>query len=112
MDKRKIAVVALLVVFVVGMSMSTVSASKTVKIGKYKCKLSNKDIKKIKKGKSVTKSSGKYIKYRDYTTHKIKKAKVKISVRKRSNDGGTVKGKYYVEAWSSEGPINCKWIRL
>ena len=51
MDKRKVAVVALLVVFVVGMSLSTVSASKTVKIGKYKCKLSNKDIKKIKKGK-------------------------------------------------------------
>ena len=38
MDKRKVAVVALLVVFVVGMSLSTVSASKTVKIGKYKCK--------------------------------------------------------------------------
>ena len=111
MDKRKIAVVALLVVFVVGMSLSTVSASKTVKIGKYKCKLSNKDIKKIKKGKHVTKS-GKYIKYRDYATNKIKKAKVKISVSKRSNDGGTVKGKYYVEAWSSCGPINCKWIRL
>ena len=66
----------------------------------------------LEKGKQVTKSSGKYIKYWDYTTHKIKKAKVKISVRKRSNDGGTVKGKYYVEAWSSEGPINCKWIRL
>ena len=112
MDKRKVAVVALLVVFVVGMSMSTVSASKTVKIGKYKCKLSNKDIKKIKKGKSVTKSSGKYIKYRDYSTHKIKKAKVKISVSKCSNDGGTVKGKYYVESWSSQGPIKYKWIRL
>ena len=49
MDKRKIAVVALLVVFVVGMSLSTVSASKTVKIGKYKCKLSKKDIKKSKR---------------------------------------------------------------
>ena len=71
-----------------------------------------KDIKKIKKGKQVTKSSGKYIKYWDYATNKYRKAKVKISVRKRSNDGGTVKGKYYVEAWSCDGPINCKWIRL
>ena len=49
MDKRKIIVISLLVLFVIGMSMSSVSASKTVKIGKYKCKLSNKDIKKIKK---------------------------------------------------------------
>ena len=112
MDKRKIAVVALLVLFVVGMSLSTVSASKTVKIGKYKCKLSNKDIKKIKKGKQVTKSSGKYIKYKDYVTHKIKKAKVKISVSKRANDGGTKKGKYYAEAWSSIGIIGYKWVKL
>ena len=112
MDKRKILVISLLVLFVVGMSLSSVSASKIVKVGKYKCKLSKKDIKKIKKGKQVTKSSGKYIKYWDYATNKYRKAKVKISVRKRSNDGGTVKGKYYVEAWSSCGPINCKWIRL
>ena len=94
------------------MSMSSVSASKTVKIGKYKCKLSNKDIKKIKNGKQVTKNTGKYYKYRDYFTKKIRKAKVKITVRDCANDGYVKKGKYYAEAWCSDGPIKCKWIRL
>ena len=112
MDKRKIIVLSVLVLFVLGMSLSSVSASKTVKIGKYKCKLSNKDIKKIKNGKQVTKSTGKYLKYRDYLTKKIRKVKVKISISRRANDGGTVRGKYYAEAWSCDGPIKSKWIRL
>ena len=112
MDKRKILVISLLVLFVVGMSLSSVSASKIVKVGKYKCKLTNKDIKKIKKGKSVTKKTGKYFKYRDYLTKKIRKVKVKISISKRANDGGTRRGKYYAEAWCSDGPIKAKWIRL
>ena len=94
------------------MSLSSVSASKIVKVGKYKCKLTNKDIKKIKKGKSVTKKTGKYFKYRDYLTKKIRKVKVKISISKRANDGGTRRGKYYAEAWSCDGPIKSKWIRL
>lgn len=112
MDKKKILVVSILVLFVIGMSLGSVSASKTVKIGKYKCKLSNKDIKKIKQGKQVTKNTGKYIKYKDYSTKKIKKAKVKISISKSANDGGTKKGKYYVESWSGMGPIAMKWIKL
>ncbi|WP_405293693.1 hypothetical protein [Methanobrevibacter sp.] len=111
MDKRKILVLSLLVLFVVGMSLSAVSASKNVKIGKYKVKLTNSDIKKIKNGKQVTKSTGKYIKYQA-SANKIVKAKVKISVSKKSNDGGTKKGKYYAESWSSAGPIKFRWVKL
>ena len=111
MDKRKIIVLTLLIIFVIGMSLSAVSASKTVKVGKYKVKLTNKDIKKIKKGKHVTKSTGKYVKYK-YSNNKVVKAKVKISVSKRSNDGGTKKGKYYAESWSGLGPIRSKWVKL
>lgn len=103
---------SVLVLFVIGMSLGSVSASKTVKIGKYKCKLSNKEIKKVKHGKQVTKKTGKYIKYKDYSTKKVKKVKVKISISKTANDGGTKNGKYYTEAWSSYGPIAFKWIKL
>jgi len=111
MDKRKVIVLTILVLFVIGMSLSAVSASKNVKVGKYKVKLTSKDIKKIKKGKQVTKSTGKYVKYK-VSAYKIIKAKVKISISKKSNDGGTKKGKYYAEAWSSAGPIQFKWVKL
>lgn len=94
------------------MAVGSVSAAKTVKVGKYKIKLSNKEIKKIKKGKHITKSTGKYFKYRDYFTKKIKKVRVKISVGKWANDGATKKGRYYAEAWSSAGPISSRWVKL
>ena len=112
MDKRKVIVIAVLVLFVIGMSMSAASANKNVKVGRYKVKLTSSDIKKIKKGKQITKQTGKYKKYKDASTGKIKKAKVKISVSKTANDGATKKGKYYAESWSSAGPIDCKWIKL
>lgn len=112
LNRKQILVISLLIVFVVGMSLAPVSASKTVKIGKYSCKLSNSDIKKIKHGKQVNKNTGKYYKYKDYSTKKMKKAKVKISVSKYAPDGGTKKGKYFVEAWSGAGPIAFKWIKL
>jgi hypothetical protein len=40
--------VVLLTVFVLGMVLAPVAASHTVKIGKYKCKLTNKQYKKLK----------------------------------------------------------------
>ena len=110
MDKKKIIVLSVLLVFVLGMSLSAASAAKTVKVDKYKVKLSNKDIKKIKKGKTVTKNTGKFLKYKD--GGKIKKAKIKISISKKADDGATKKGKYYAEAWSIDGPIKDKWICL
>ena len=49
MNKKGLILAGLLAVFVMGMILAPVSASHTVKIGKYKCKLTNKQYKKLKK---------------------------------------------------------------
>lgn len=66
MNAKKLLILSLLVIFVVGLSLSAVSASKTIKIKGYKVKLSNKDIKKIKKGDYVIKSTHKKLTDKGY----------------------------------------------
>jgi hypothetical protein len=110
MDKKKLIILSVLFIFVLSMTISSINASKIVKLGKYKCKLSNNDIKKVKKGKQVDKKTGKYVKYK--YAGKITKNPVYISICKYASDGSVKKGKYYIESWSSDGPINCKWIKL
>ena len=53
MNKRKILVILILLIFTVGMVMGSASASHTFKKGKYKVKVSDKTYNKIKKGKKV-----------------------------------------------------------
>ena len=109
MDKQKLIILSVIFIFVFGLTVGSVSATKVVKLGKYKCKLSNKDLNKIKKGKQVDKKTGKYVKYK-YAGKTIKNA-IYISVCKYASDGSTKKGKCYIEVWSCDGPINCKWIK-
>lgn len=110
MDKKKLIILSVLFIFVLSMTISSINASKVVKLGKYKCKLSNKDIKKVKKGKQVDKKTGKYVKYK--YAGKITKNPVYISICKYASDGSVKRGKYYIESWSSDGPIDCKWVKL
>lgn len=110
MDKKKLMILSITFLFIIGISVGSVNASKIVKLGKYKCKLSDKDIKKIKKGKQVDKKTGKYVKYK--YAGKVTKNPVYLSVCKYASDGSVKKGKYYIESWSSDGPINSKWIKL
>lgn len=110
MDKKKLIILSVIFIFVLSMTISSINASKVVKLGKYKCKLSNKDIKKVKKGKQVDKKTGKYVKYK--YAGKITKNPVYISICKYASDGSVKRGKYYIESWSSDGPIDCKWVKL
>ena len=49
MNKKKILVICILLIFTVGMVMGAASASHTFKKGKYKVKVSNKVYKQIKR---------------------------------------------------------------
>lgn len=70
MNKKKILILVILTIFIVGMVMGAASASHTFKKGKYKAKVSDKTYKQIKNGKKIfvkkvgTKNikNGKYIK--------------------------------------------------
>ena len=56
--KKKMVLLIVLSIFIVGMVMGAASASHTFKKGKYKCTVSNKEYNKIKKGIEVTKKVG------------------------------------------------------
>ena len=71
MDNKKILVLIILSIFCVGMVMGAASASHTFKKGKYKCTVSDKQYKKIKKGYEVTKKVGTK-KVTIWTTKKMK----------------------------------------
>lgn len=120
MDKKKILVLIILSVFVVGMVMGSATASHTFKSKGYKYTMSTKDVKKSKKyakkygsdsnHKKVSKTKNKY----SYESLKVgktynafgEKFKVLKLVKKHSSsgvgDGGyTYKVKYYAK-------MNCK----
>ena len=79
MDKKKILIILVLSIFVVGMVMGAASASHTFKKGKYKVTVSDKTYKQIKKGdKVVVKKVGtKKVKVQKYKTKKVTKYKWK-----------------------------------
>ena len=99
MNKKKILLLLILSIFIVGMVLSPASASHTFKIGKYKATVSDKKYKKMKsdakKGKKVlvTLKTGKYKTYKKpkYKTVKKKKWKYKKVLRSEfwSWDGGS-----------------------
>lgn len=60
MNKKKIVIVTILALFVVGMIIGAADATFYAKCGKYKVKLTAKEYKKIYNGKTVTKKTGKY----------------------------------------------------
>lgn len=83
MNKRKLIVLIVLTVFCIGMTMSSVSASHTFKVGKYKGTVSDKQYKKLKTSKKkhkdyeVTVKTGKYYTYKKPIYKKKKVTKYK-----------------------------------
>lgn len=77
MKKRKILILVVLTIFVIGMTMSSVSASHTFKLGKYKGKLSDKKYKQLKNANKKGKYKRFVVKTGKYKTHKIPKYKKK-----------------------------------
>lgn len=77
MKKSKILILVVLTIFVVGMTMSSVSASHTFKIGKYKGKLSDKKYKQLKNANKNGKYKRFVVKTGKYKIHKIPKYKKK-----------------------------------
>ena len=73
--KKKILLLIILSIFIVGMVMGAASASHTFKKGKYKITISNKEYNLIKKDKRYThthKWTGKYKKVKTWKTKKMK----------------------------------------
>jgi hypothetical protein len=114
MDNRKLLILIILSIFVVGMILAPASASHTYKCGKYKCKITNKQYKKLKKGKVGTWVSGKNVgkkkfvlKFYDYGGNLLgkKTVKVKTSISKEGRN-------YYVATWyCKDGIIQEKRIK-
>ena len=71
MNNKRAIILLILSIFVIGMVMGAASASHTFKKGKYKCTVSDKEYKKIKKGYEVTKKVGTK-KVTKWTTKKMK----------------------------------------
>ena len=58
MNKKKLLIIIILSIFVAGMVLAPASAAHSVKIGKYKAKMSDKQYKKIKNAKKKGKMTG------------------------------------------------------
>lgn len=92
MNKKKILILVILSIFVVGMVMGAASASHTFKKGKYKVKVSDKTYKQIKNGKKIfVKKVGTKTKKSTYTK-KIKTYDLKKNPKKIKN-GKFIKSK-------------------
>ena len=81
MNKKKLFILAVLAVFVVGMTMGTAAASHTIKCGKYKATISDKKyntLKKVYKGETSTSFKSYHLKTKSY-----KKVKVPIYKKKK-----------------------------
>ena len=87
MNKNRLILAVLLSVFVLGMVLAPVEASYTFKVGKYKCKITNKQYKKLK---TAYKKNKKY----DFVIGKTNKKYYKLTLEyQRGYDEQA--GKYY-----------------
>lgn len=122
MNRKKILVLSILVIFCIGMTLGAASASHTFKLGKYKGKISDKQYKKLQSAKKKGKEKLVYGKTKQYKTYKIPKfdkngkkigyKKVKSKV-KMTVETTTYKGKYngdYVIFFTENGPIGANKI--
>ena len=81
---KKLLILIILSIFILGMVIGVASASHTYKVGKYKITVTDKQYQKLKKAQNgssywITKKTGKYHKYKapKYKTVKVKKKKWK-----------------------------------
>jgi len=126
MKNKKLLIFFVLAIFCAGMVMGTASASHTIKAGKYKITISDKEYKKIKKTNKkngwyyVEKNTGKYkkVKVPTYKTKKVTKKKWVyknvVLLKTISYDSGNIveydntnlHEKYIKKGWKSLGKTN------
>ena len=124
MNRRKILVLSILVIFCIGMTLGAASASHTFKSGKYKGTISDKQYKKLQNAKKKGKEKLVYGKTKQYKTYKIPKfdkngkkvgyKKVKSRV-KMSVETSVHKGKFngdWVVFFTDNGPIGAKLVKV
>ena len=124
MNRKKILVLSILVIFCIGMTLGATSASHTFKIGKYKGTISDKQYNKLQTAKKKGKEKLVYGKSKQYKTYKIPKfdkngkkigyKKVKSRVQ-MSVETTIHKGKFngdYVIFFTENGPIDAKKITI
>ncbi|WP_406533969.1 hypothetical protein [Methanobrevibacter sp.] len=75
MNKKKILILIILSIFIVGMVMGTASASHTFKAGKYKGTISDKQYKSLQTAKKKGKAKYITVKTKQYKTKKVAKYK-------------------------------------
>jgi hypothetical protein len=99
MENRKIILLLILSIFIIGMVLAPASASHTFKKGKYKVTVSDNTYKKIKQGKKgLTKKVG-YKKVTEWTTKKVKTYESWVD-----NDGNLIKSK----SWNPYNKVGYK----
>ena len=107
MKTKNIILLLILAVFCVGVFCGTVSAAHTVKVGKYKVKLTNKQYNHIKKcertnteGGCSCLKTGKYYIYKKKVKGKYKKFKDPIYMNIRYSPGGMAPKGIFARVWS------------
>lgn len=122
MNKKKLLILIILVIFITGMIIGAASASHTFKKGKYKVKVSDKTYKQIKKGnKYLVKKVG-YKKVTKWTTKKMKtyeswidsngnlyKSESWNPYKKFGYKAKYIKEKTY---WYDDGSITYEWYKV
>ena len=98
MNKNRLILVVLLTVFVLGMVLAPVAASHTVKIGKYKCKLTNKQYKKLKTAYKKDKK-GTFVIIK--TNKKYYKATIQYENGYDAQDNKRLKKGFYADVWDT-----------
>jgi len=117
MNKKKILILIILTIFIVGMVIGAASASHTFKKGKYKAKVSDKTYKQIKNGKKIfVKKVGTKTKKSTYTKKiktydlwkepkKIKNGKYIKSEFKYDSDSNEYRVDYYKMTKTEKIPV-------
>ena len=104
MNKQKMLILTILVIFSVGMLMGSVTASKTYTFGKYKGTFSNNQISSVKTAiefdydKIVTVKTGKNVKYK-IPKYKSKNKYKTVDVGKGKYTYGFLLNKYTSKGW-------------
>lgn len=110
MNSKKVILASILLIFCIGMLTGAVAAVHTVKVGKYKVKLTNKQYNHIKHcektntegGYSYLKTGKYYVYKKKIKRGKYKKVKDPIYMRIRYSPGGMVDKGIIATVWSNK----------
>lgn len=98
MTHKKMIIITILTIFIIGMCLSPVTASHTFQVGKYKATVSDKQYKKLKK---ASKNEDDYysVSVKTKNTYKFKKYKYKTITKKKWKYKKVLE---YKDVWSSD----------